>query len=114
MLGSKSFIVEICLVCSNSPAALLQAYAAARMAESVLRGLDGEQGVYEAAFVASNVTELPYFASKVRLGPSGAEEVQGLGDLTPAEKKGVEELIPVLKGNIEKGIEFAKNPPQKK
>lgn len=43
----------------------LQAYAAARMAESVLRGLAGEDGVYECAYVESDVTELPFFASKV-------------------------------------------------
>ena len=54
----------------------VQAYAAARMTESILRGLDGEQGIFEAAYVESNVTELPFFASKVRLGPSGVEEVQ--------------------------------------
>lgn len=36
------------------------------MAESVLRGMAGESGVYEAAYVASSVTELPYFASKAR------------------------------------------------
>jgi len=54
----------------------MQAYAAARMTESILRGLDGEQGVYEAAYVESGVTELPFFASKVKLGPSGVEEVQ--------------------------------------
>ncbi len=46
------------------------------MTESILRGLDGEQGVYEAAYVESTVTELPFFASKVKLGPSGVEEVQ--------------------------------------
>ena len=36
------------------------------MAESVLRGMAGESGVYEAAYVASSVTELPFFASKAR------------------------------------------------
>jgi malate dehydrogenase len=85
-----------------------QAYAAARFAESVLRGLEGEPDVYEAAYVESKVTELPYFASKVRLGPNGAEEVLPLGKLTAFEEKAVAELIPVLKKNIETGIEFAK------
>ena len=60
------------------------------------------------------MTELPFFASKVRLGPAGAEEVLGLGDLNEAEKKGVEGLITMLRGNIEKGIDFVKNPPPKK
>ena len=45
----------------------LQAYAAARMAESVLLGLDGQQDVWECAYVDSDITKLPYFASKVRL-----------------------------------------------
>ena len=92
----------------------MQAYAAARMAESCLRGLDGEQGVYEAAYVDSKVTELPFFASKVLLGTTGVEEVQGLGELNESEKKGVQELISVLRGNIDKGIAFVKNPPPKK
>jgi hypothetical protein len=39
------------------------------MAESVLRGMAGEAGVYEAAYVASSVTELPFFASKARRLP---------------------------------------------
>ena len=88
-------------------AAYMQAYAAARFSESVLRGLEGEPDVYEAAYVESKVTELPYFASKVRLGPNGAEEVFPLGKLNPFEEKAVAELIPVLKKNIDTGIEFA-------
>lgn len=86
---------------------VVQAYAAARMAESVLRGLAGESGIYECAYVASNITELPYFASKVRLGPDGAEEVLPIGDLTEVEEKALQEAIPQLKGNIDKGIQFA-------
>lgn len=43
----------------------LQAYAAARMAESVLLGLDGSDDIWECAYVESDVTKLPYFASKV-------------------------------------------------
>ena len=40
-----------------------------------LRGLSGEPDVYECTYVASTVTELPFFSTKVRLGPAGAEEV---------------------------------------
>lgn len=42
------------------------------MAESVLRGMAGETGVYEAAYVASKVTELPYFATKACPAPRRA------------------------------------------
>lgn len=53
-------------------AVLLQAYAAARMAESVLLGLDGNEDIYECAFVDSSVTNLPFFASKVSLSADSA------------------------------------------
>lgn len=88
-------------------ATLSMAYAAARMAESVLRGLDGEDGVYECAYVASSVTELPFFASKVRLGRGGVAEVFPVGTVNAAEEKGVADLIPVLRKNIEAGETFA-------
>ena len=43
------------------------AYAAARMAESVLLGLAGEPNVVECTFVQSSVVpDFPFFASKAR------------------------------------------------
>ncbi len=48
---------------------------------------------------------------QVRLGPNGAEEVLPLGKLAPIEEKGVQELIPVLRKNIDTGIEFANKKP---
>ena len=88
-------------------ATLSMAYAAARMAEACLRGLSGEAEVYECSYVASSVTDLPYFATKVKLGPNGAEEVLPVGDITDYEKGWLEKLIPELKASIDKGIEFA-------
>ena len=88
-------------------ATLSMAYAAARMAEACLRGLSGEAEVYECSYVASSVTDLPYFATKVKLGPDGAEEVLPVGDITDYEKGWLEKLIPELKSSIYKGIEFA-------
>jgi hypothetical protein len=52
------------------------AYAGALFADACLRGLNGEPNVVECSFVESNVTELPFFASKVKLGPKGAAEEQ--------------------------------------
>lgn len=95
-------------------ATLSMAYAAARMAESVLLGLDGNDDIWECAYVDSSVTKLPYFASKVKLGKSGVEEVRGIGELNAVEQKGVDELIPILEGNINKGVEFAKTPKNEK
>ena len=88
-------------------ATLSMAYAAARMAEACLRGLSGEPDVYECSFVPSTVGELPFFATKVKLGPGGAEEVLPVGDITDYEKDWLEKLIPELKASIDKGIAFA-------
>lgn len=54
-------------------ATLSMAYAAAKFAEACLKALSGDPAVVECAFVASHLTELPFFASRVRLGPSGVE-----------------------------------------
>ncbi|BFG27898.1 hypothetical protein CerSpe_141720 [Prunus speciosa] len=89
-------------------ATLSMAYAGAIFADACLKGLNGVPDVVECSFVQSSVTELPFFASKVRLGKNGVEEVLGLGPLSDREKQGLKSLIPELKASIEKGIKFAK------
>ncbi|OIW06077.1 hypothetical protein TanjilG_29833 [Lupinus angustifolius] len=88
-------------------ATLSMAYAGAYFADACLKGLNGVPDVVEPSFVQSNVTELPFFASKVRLGKNGVEEVFGLGALSDYEKQGLENLKAELKSSIEKGIKFA-------
>lgn len=88
-------------------ATLSMAYAGAVFASSVLKGLNGEPNIVECSYVQSSVTELPFFASKVRLGEKGVEEVLGLGSLSEYEKQGLEGLKSELKSSIEKGIKFA-------
>ncbi|KAL0786677.1 hypothetical protein Bca101_002923 [Brassica carinata] len=62
-------------------ATLSMAYAAVKFADACLKGIRGDANIVECAFVASHVTELPFFASKVRLGRCGVDEVYGLGPL---------------------------------
>ncbi|GAV71073.1 Ldh_1_N domain-containing protein/Ldh_1_C domain-containing protein [Cephalotus follicularis] len=88
-------------------ATLSMAYAGAIFADACLKGLNGVPDIVECTFVQSSVTELPFFASKVRLGKNGVEEVLGLGPLSDYEKEGLENLKPELKSSIEKGIKFA-------
>ncbi|RCV16432.1 hypothetical protein SEVIR_3G139600v4 [Setaria viridis] len=88
-------------------ATLSMAYAGAVFADACLKGLNGVPDIVECSFVQSTVTELPFFASKVRLGKNGVEEVLGLGELNDFEKKGLENLKGELKASIEKGIKFA-------
>ncbi|MED6169511.1 Malate dehydrogenase 2, peroxisomal [Stylosanthes scabra] len=87
-------------------ATLSMAYAAAKFADACLRGLKGEAGVVECSFVESQVTELPFFATKVRLGRSGAEEVFQLGPLNEYERIGLEKAKQELAGSIQKGVDF--------
>ncbi|KAL8046652.1 hypothetical protein ABFX02_08G190800 [Erythranthe guttata] len=87
-------------------ATLSMAYAGAIFADACLKGLNGVPDVVECSFVQSTVTDLPFFASKVRLGKNGVEEVLGLGTLSDFEQQGLEALKPELKSSIEKGIAF--------
>ncbi|OAY82765.1 Malate dehydrogenase, mitochondrial [Ananas comosus] len=89
-------------------ATLSMAYAGAVFADACLKGLNGVPDIVECSYVQSTITELPFFASKVRLGKNGVEEVLGLGPLSDYEKEGLENLKPELKSSIEKGIKFAK------
>ena len=87
-------------------ATLSMAAAAAQFASACLRAMAGERGVVECAYVASDVTKLPFFASKVRLGKNGVERVLGLGRLSASERAGLEKLAPELEASIAKGVAF--------
>ena len=47
------------------------AYAGALFADSCLRGLNGDSNVFDYSYVESDVTDVPYFSSRVDLGPEG-------------------------------------------
>ncbi|KAJ1292010.1 hypothetical protein BS78_02G360400 [Paspalum vaginatum] len=90
-------------------ATLSMAYAAARFLEASLRGLDGDEAVYECAYVQSQlVPELPFFASRVKLGRDGVEEEVGseLRGLSGYEARALEALKPKLKASIDKGVAY--------
>ncbi|XP_068654498.1 malate dehydrogenase, glyoxysomal-like [Aristolochia californica] len=89
-------------------ATLSMAFAAAKFADACLRGLRGDAGIVECAFVASQVTELPFFATKVRLGRGGAEEIFPLGPLNEYERAGLEKAKKELAVSIEKGVLFVR------
>ncbi|CAN0920910.1 Malate dehydrogenase, glyoxysomal [Linum grandiflorum] len=87
-------------------ATLSMAFAAAKFADACLRGLRGDAGVVECSFVDSQVTELPFFATKVRLGRTGVEEVYELGPLNEYERIGLEKAKKELAESIQKGVSF--------
>ncbi|KAI0902250.1 malate dehydrogenase [Annulohypoxylon nitens] len=105
-------------------ATLSMAFAGYRFAEKVLKAVKGEKGLVEPSFVylpgvpggeeIKKATGLDFFSAPVELGPNGVEKVTNpLAGITEKEKKLVDVAIEGLKGNIEKGITFAHNPPQK-
>merc|ERR1719265_1420786 len=87
-------------------ATLSMAYAGARMGRAVLAGLAGYQTT-ECAYVASNVSELPYFTSKVVFGKGGVVDVLPVGELNAYEKGRLAEASAQLKTEIQTGLDYA-------
>merc|ERR1712024_59275 len=90
-------------------ATLSMAYAAARFTDSLIKAMNGQEGVVECSYVASDITESPYFATPILLGPGGVEKNLGLGTLSEFEQGLLATGIPELKGSIAKGEEFVAN-----
>ena len=84
------------------------AYAAARFTDSLMKAKAGKE-VVECAYVASNVTEAPYFATPIKLGPNGIAANLGLGTLSAFEEEVLKKGLPDLIKQIQKGVDFAKN-----
>jgi len=87
-------------------ATLSMAYAGARFAVSLMRGMSGEQNVIECAYVRSDVTEAKYFSNPIVLGKNGLEKNLGYGKLSAFEETMLKAAIPELKKTIQKGEDF--------
>merc|ERR1711899_324889 len=90
-------------------ATLSMAYAAARFTDSLIKAMNGQEGVVECAYVASHVTEATYFSTPLLLGRNGLEKNLGLGKLSDYEEELLKACIPELQKTIKKGEEFAAN-----
>ncbi|EAS34442.3 malate dehydrogenase, NAD-dependent [Coccidioides immitis RS] len=95
-------------------ATLSMAMAGARFAESLLKASQGVKDVIEPTFVESPLYKsqgIDFFASRVRLGPNGVEEILPVGKVSEYEQKLLDACLVDLKKNITKGIDFVKNNP---
>lgn len=95
-------------------ATLSMAMAGARFAESLLKAKQGERGVIEPAFVESPFYKsqgVPFFSTKVELGPNGVEKIHEVGKVSEHEQKLLDVCIGDLKKNIEKGVSWVKENP---
>lgn len=101
-------------------ATLSMAYAGYVFAEAVLKGMAGETGVTEVAFVhldglkggeaVKAETGLDYFAAPVEFGKTGVVQVENLlNKVDSREKVLIQTAIAGLKGNISKGVDFIVN-----
>jgi len=89
-------------------ATLSMAYSGARLGRAVLSGLAGVPTT-ECAYVESSVCPgLPYFSSKVVFGKGGVQDVLPMGNLSAHEQGRLEELKPILMGEIQDGLDYAK------
>jgi malate dehydrogenase len=88
-------------------ATLSMAYAGYLFTENILKAMNGEE-IIQCAFVESKITDAAYFASPCKFGPNGVTEVMGYGELSAYEKGWFEKMMPDLKAQIQKGIDFAK------
>lgn len=102
-------------------ATLSMAYAGARFTLALLDAMfNGKEGVVEYSYidvsadaqVAQKVLQslgaegVKYFSLPVRLGRSGIESVQTVGNLSPYEKTLLQACVTELQGNIAKGVDF--------
>ncbi|MGN1394707.1 MAG: malate dehydrogenase [Succinivibrionaceae bacterium] len=91
-------------------ATLSMAAAGARFALALVRGLNGESGVVEAAYCASGSEYAPFFAQPIVLGKDGMEKVLPIGKLSAYEHKCLNDMLETLKSDIQLGVDFVNNP----
>ncbi|KAK9767396.1 Malate dehydrogenase, cytoplasmic [Basidiobolus ranarum] len=99
-------------------ATLSMAFAGARFALNLLEAVSGKSGIVTPTFVSleadpeggkiinQEYDNCGYFAANVELGPEGVQKIHPVGEISEFEQKLLNEAIPQLKTNIQKGIQF--------
>jgi len=90
----------------SGSATLSMAYAGFIFAENAIKAMQGQEDIVQCAYVESDLTDAAYFASPCKFGKNGVEEVLGYGTLSEYEQSWLEKLLPDLKKQIQKGIDF--------
>jgi malate dehydrogenase len=87
-------------------ATLSMGAAAARFTQSLVKGLQGEEGVIDYAYVAIENGDAAYFAHPVRLGKNGVEEILSYGELSAFEEQAKSDMLETLNKDINEGFDF--------
>ncbi|PSU47916.1 malate dehydrogenase [Photobacterium frigidiphilum] len=88
-------------------ATLSMGQAAYRFGLSLVRALQGEQGIVECAYVEGDGKHARFFAQPVILGKEGIEEVMDYGKLSTFEQEALNNMLDTLTSDITLGEEFA-------
>ncbi|KAF4755987.1 hypothetical protein FOZ62_008616 [Perkinsus olseni] len=87
-------------------ATLAMALAAAKFADVAIRGLRGSTTT-ACAFVNVPYGDVSFFAYKCDFGPEGLQKVHEIKNLNEHETKRIKEVCDKLKGDIQRGVDFA-------
>ena len=87
-------------------ATLSMGQAAAKFGLSLVRALNGEEGVIECTYVEGSGDMARFFAQPVLLGKNGVEKILGYGDLSVFEEKTLNAALETLRSDIKIGEEF--------
>lgn len=87
-------------------ATLSMGQAAARFGLSLIRAMNGEQGIVECAYVEGDGTYARFFAQPLLLGKNGIAERKPIGKLNAFEQQALEGMLDTLKSDIKLGEEF--------
>mmetsp|Transcript_35186 Transcript_35186/g.35828 ORF Transcript_35186/g.35828 Transcript_35186/m.35828 type:complete len:331 (-) Transcript_35186:92-1084(-) len=88
-------------------ATLSMAYAANVFSSRLLSAMSGEEGVVECAMVENSLTPASFFATPVKLGKNGVEEVLSYGSVSAIEQANIDSMMPDLTKQIQKGVDFS-------
>jgi malate dehydrogenase len=90
----------------SGSATLSMAAAGARFALAIVRGLNGEAGVVEPAYVASQSGYADFFAQPIVLGKEGLKDYLPIGKLSDYEEKALNGMLETLRKDIKQGVDF--------
>ncbi|WED22140.1 malate dehydrogenase [Vibrio sp. JC009] len=87
-------------------ATLSMAQAGCRFGMSLVKAMNGEEGIVECAYVEGNGEHARFFAQPVELGKEGVKEVLSIGELSAFETQTLSGMLESLNGDIVKGEKF--------
>ena len=87
-------------------ATLSMGQAAAQFGLSLVRALNGEEGIIECTYVEGSGDRARFFAQPVLLGKNGVEKILGFGDLSAFEEKTLNAALETLRSDIKIGEDF--------